>query len=101
MTTRERLNKTRSRAALIGGAGFLMCVGAAIAQNTYREFSIALFFVGFALFGGSIIYVTFTGRCVHCQQRVGIFSQDDELPFRPEIRFCPYCGKSLDDDATT
>jgi hypothetical protein len=101
MTTRERLSKTRSRAALIGGAGFLMFLGAPIAYNTYREFSMALGFVGFVLFGGSIIYATFTGRCVHCQQRIPILSQDDDLPFRPEMRFCPYCGKSLDDDATT
>jgi hypothetical protein len=103
MTTRERLNKTGSRAVLIAGAGFLVCVGAAIAYNTYREFSMALGFVGFALFGGSIIYVTFTARCVHCQQRIGIFlhGKDDEILARPQMRFCPYCGKSLDDDATT
>jgi hypothetical protein len=103
MTTRERLNKTGSRAVLIAGGGFLMCLGAAIAYNTYREFSMALGFVGFALFGGSIIYVTFTARCVHCQQRIGIFlhGKDDEILARPQMRFCPYCGKSLDDDATT
>ena len=103
MTTRERLNKTGSRAVLIAGAGILMCLGAAIAYNTYREFSMALGFVGFALFGGSIIYVTFTARCVHCQQRIGIFlhGKDDEILARPQMRFCPYCGKSLDDDATT
>jgi hypothetical protein len=94
MTTRERLNKTESRAVLIAGAGFLMCLGAAIAYNTYREFSMALGFVGFALFRGSIIYVTFTARCVHCQQRIGIFlhGKDDEILARPQMRFCPYCG---------
>jgi len=94
MTTRERLNKTESRAVLIAGAGFLMCLGAAIAYNTYREFSMALGFVGVALFGGSIIYSIFTGRCVHCQQRIGIFlhGKDDEILARPQMRFCPYCG---------
>jgi hypothetical protein len=100
MTTQERLNKTRSRSALIAGAGLLMCLGAYIVHDTYREFSMALGFVGVALFGGSIIYSIFTGRCVHCQQRIGILLQGDELPLRPEMRFCPYCGKSLDDDAT-
>jgi hypothetical protein len=98
-----RLNKTRSRGALIAVTGFLMCLGAAIAQNAYREFSMALGFIGFALFGGSIIYVIFTGRCVHCQQRIGILlhANEDELLVPREMRFCPYCGKSLDDDATT
>src|SRR5215475_11009721 len=77
MTTRERLNKTRSRGALIAVTGLLMCLGAAIAQNTHRDLSMALGFVGFSLFGGSLIYVTFTGRCVHCQQR--ICQQDQAL----------------------
>src|SRR5262245_49507760 len=101
MTTRERLKKTESRGIVFACAGFLICAGAAIAYNTYREFSMALGFVGFALFGGSIIYMNFTARCVHCQQRIGIFlrGKDDEILARPQMRFCPYCGKSLDDDA--
>ena|SRR6478735_2569246 len=101
MTTRERLNKTRGRAALIAVTGFLMFVGGVIARDTYREFSMALCFVGFAIFGGSIIYAIWTGRCVHCQQRIGmlLYRDPDEIPVRSEMRFCPYCGKSLDEDA--
>jgi hypothetical protein len=53
MTTRERINKTRGRAALIGGTGFLIAVGGVIAKETYPEFSMAVGFVGFALFGWS------------------------------------------------
>jgi hypothetical protein len=63
----------------------------------------ALGFVGFALFGGAIIYAIFTGRCVHCQQRIGmlLYGDSDEIFVRPEMRFCPYCGKSLDEEART
>ena len=89
MTTRERLNQTRSRATLIALTGLLMCLGAAIAQNTYREFSMALGFVGFTLFGGAIIYVIFTGRCVHCQQRIGtlLHGKEEGILVPPEIAF--------------
>jgi len=103
MTTRERINKTRGRSVLIALTGFLIAFGAVIAQDTSRELAMALGFVGFALFGGAIIYAIFTGRCVHCQQWVGmLLSKDpDEISVPQEMRFCPYCGKSLDEDART
>jgi len=103
MTTRERISKTRGRSVLIALTGFLIAFSAVIAQDTHREFATALFFVGFALFGGAIIYAIFTGRCVHCQQRVGmlLYKDPDEISVPPEMCFCPYCGKSLDEDART
>ena len=102
MTTRERLNKTRWRAALIVVTGFLIALGAIIAQDRYREFAMALGFVAFAIFGGAMIYAIWTGRCVHCGQRIGIFLDGEEgEKFHRKMRFCPYCGKSLDDDAAT
>ncbi len=68
MSTRERINKTRGRSVLIALTGFLIAFSAVIAQETYREFATALFFVGFTLFGGAIIYAIFTGRCAHWQR---------------------------------
>jgi len=101
MTTRERISKTRGRSVLIALTGFLIAFSAVIAQDTHREFATALFFVGFALFGGAIIYAILTGRCVHCGQRISILlSKDSDAILVPqEMRFCPYCGKSLDEDA--
>ena len=70
------------------------------ASERHREFMI-VGFSGFALFGGSIIYMQFSGRCVHCQRPVGHLSQSG-TPFAisSDLQFCPYCGKSLDDDVT-
>jgi hypothetical protein len=69
MSTRERINKTRGRSVLIALTGFLDSFSVSvIAQETYREFATALFFVGFTLFGGAIIYAIFTGRCAHWQR---------------------------------
>ena len=104
MTTRERISKTRRRFVQIALSGFLIAFGAAIAQDTHRELAMALGFVGFALFGGAIIYAIFTGRCVHCQQRIGMLvsgKDPDAILVPPERRFCSYCGKSLDEDART
>jgi hypothetical protein len=47
--------------------GFVMFVGGMTAIQLHREFAI-VGATGFALFGGAIIYLMFSGRCVHCQR---------------------------------
>jgi hypothetical protein len=101
MTTRERVNKVRRRSFLIGMIGFIMFAGGITASERHREFTI-VGFSGFALFGGSIIYMLSSGRCVHCQRPVGRVFQQSGTPFAisSDLQFCPYCGKSIDDDIT-
>jgi len=102
MTTRERLNRERRRAFLIAITGFVMFAGGMTAGQSHPAFMI-VGFSGFALFGGSIIYVLFRGRCVHCQRPLGkLFYQSGTTPFSiaSDLQFCPYCGRSLDDDVT-
>jgi hypothetical protein len=100
MTTRQRVNRDRRRGFLIAMIGFIMFAGGMTASERHREFMI-VGFSGFVLFGGSIIYMQFSGRCVHCQRPVGHLSQSG-TPFAisSDLQFCPYCGKSLDDDVT-
>jgi hypothetical protein len=86
-------------------------MGGIIASKSYPEFTrefMAVAFSGFPLSFGSIAYMMFSGRCVHCQRRLGklffegtgsLFS--DFLSIDSDLQFCPYCGRSLDDDATT
>jgi len=79
-----------------------MFAGGMTASQSHREF-FAIGLCGFVLFGGSIIYTMFSGRCVHCQRPLGkLFYQSSGSPFSIEsdLQFCPYCGRSLDDDAT-
>ena len=100
MTTRQRVNRDRRRGFLIVMIGFIVFAGGMTASERHREFMI-VGFSGFALFGGPIIYMQFSGRCVHCQRPVGHLSQSG-TPFAisSDLQFCPYCGKSLDDDVT-
>jgi hypothetical protein len=109
MKTRERLDRDRRRNFLIAITGFVMFAVAGIASLIRPEFAREFMVVGFfglALFGGSIYHARFSGRCVHCQQPLGkwLIELPSDNPFRVAprgVQFCPYCGKSLDDDATT
>jgi hypothetical protein len=95
MTTRERVNRDGRRMLLIALIGFVMTT-----SQRHREFMI-VGVTGFALFGGAIIYRMFSGRCVHCQRPLArLFYQTWGSAFNIEsgLQFCPYCGKSLDDD---
>ncbi len=101
MTTRERVNRDRRRGFLVAMIGFIMFAGGMTISERHREFLI-VGFSGFALFGGAIIYGLSSGRCVHCQRPVGRLFQQSGSPFAisSDLQFCPYCGKSVDDDVT-
>ena len=102
MTTRQRVNRDRRRAFLIAIIGFAMFAGGMTASESHRAF-IIVGLSGFALFGGSILYVFFSGRCIHCERPLGrLFYQSGGSPFSiaSDLQFCPYCGRSLDDEAT-
>ena len=100
MTTRERVNRDGRRMFLLALIGFVMFAGGMTASQARREF-IILGLSGFALFGGAIIYRMFSGRCVHCQRPLArLFYQTWGSAFNiaSDLQFCPYCGRSLDDD---
>jgi hypothetical protein len=102
MTTREHVNRVGRRAFLSALVGFVMFAGGMTAGQTHREFRIVAV-CGFALFGGSIIYLMFSGRCVHCQRplaRLFYRTWGSAFNISSDFHVCPYCGKSLDDDVT-
>ena len=56
-------------------------------------------FLGFCLFFVGILSMFFTGACLSCDQSLGrIFSNAGGSPWKisDDLRFCPYCGHSLD-----
>ena len=80
--------------------GFVLFMTCIPGGNTY-PWLIALGLFGFALFGAAILYAMFSGRCVHCRRWLGrVFSQSGGSPFSisADLRFCPYCGASIDDE---
>lgn len=78
--------------------GFAMFAIGMPASASYRPL-IAVGLLGFALFGGSILYTMFSGRCFRCRRLLGrVFSQSggSRLSISSDLQFCPYCGASLD-----
>jgi hypothetical protein len=79
--------------------GFVMFGAGMAASEGHRAF-VAVGLLGFALFGGSILYMMFSGRCVHCRRLLGrMFAQSMGSPvsIASDLQFCPYCGASLDE----
>ena len=101
MTTRDRVNRNRRRGFLVAIIGFVMFAGGMITRESHREF-LSVGLLGFALFAGSSIYMLHGGRCVHCQRPLGrVFTETGTIfGISSDLQFCPYCGKSLDEDVT-
>ena len=102
MTTREQLNRRYRRAMLVGIPGFLVFIGTLPFMQ--HPLIVAVGLVGFALYGGAIVYIISGGRCLHCDHRLGrIFFYSGRSMFRiaRDLSFCPYCGRSLDEHQPT
>jgi hypothetical protein len=71
-----------------------------LAPDRYREF-IAIAIV--VIFLGGMSYVLSFGRCLHCHRALGrlLYAVGFEYKIPAELRFCPYCGKSLDEPEQT
>jgi hypothetical protein len=101
MTSRKSLNRGRLLAFLLAAPGFIAFayggLHASPAQPTGRD--AMLCFGGFALFALGVLVGYFSGRCAHCRRGLGrLFSQTSgPLGITKDLRFCPYCGMSLDE----
>ena len=101
MTTREHLNQIRKRATMLAIPGWLLAAMGGFISNGKGSWSILLF-IGFALFAGGILLGLFTGRCLSCARKLGqAFSQTGGKVWQisNDLRYCPYCGESLDKPA--
>lgn len=98
MTTRQHLNRARRRSSLIAAPGFAMFViGMSLSEGQGPLKVVGI--VGFVLFFIGILLMLFTGKCLSCDQGLGmVFNHGGGPPWKisEELRFCPYCGNSLD-----
>jgi hypothetical protein len=99
MRTRQCVNRALRRGFFGTIIGFAVMVGGVIASDSHPAF-IVVVIIGFALAGASIVYLSFGGRCIHCQRPLSRLFAGSSSPFNisRDLRFCPYCGRSLDDD---
>lgn len=95
MTTREYLNIHRKRALLLALPGISVFVGGMVFASG------AVVIGGFMILFSGLLYMAYGGRCLHCGQKLGQMFYQKGGPFwsiSRNLRFCPYCGKSIDDD---
>jgi hypothetical protein len=94
------MNRTARRACFVAYSGWgLAVLGMTLSQGRmpYAAFG----FCGFALFFSGILLLQFTGRCLHCNRRLGqmLSQHKNGIPWRisQALSCCPFCGHSLDE----
>jgi hypothetical protein len=100
MSTRDRLNRLRRRAYLsIAVSVAILAVSIPLSQK-YPLF-IALACMAGLVFLPASLLLMFGGRCSNCGYSLARVFYGTGSPMRisPHLRFCPYCGTSIDSDA--
>ena len=100
MSTRDRLNRLRRRAYLsIAISVAVLAVSIPLSQK-YPIFIALACVAGVVLLAASVLLI-FGGRCSNCGYSLARVFYGTGSPIRisPHLRFCPYCGNSIDGDA--
>jgi hypothetical protein len=108
MTTREHLNQLRRRSQWVAIPAFLLIIITMIVARDSRGATWAegasLYFIMscWGVFFVAGIYSLASGRCQLCHEHLNsgfitVRKMVDRIP--PKLRFCPYCGESLDKEA--
>lgn len=100
MTTRQALVHQRRLGFALGAPGVLLFAMSREALEPGQTFS-APELVGLAFVAVSLLYIMLAGRCLHCRRRLVRPSYRNGISLfqisPPDLQFCPYCGKSVDD----
>ncbi|HSV21782.1 MAG TPA: hypothetical protein VLJ17_01995 [Xanthobacteraceae bacterium] len=99
MTIREHF-KQRFRWAIAAAFGSWILI-AVFAMTHTGDGATPLFFVGFAIFIGAILFMNFGIRCPKCRGNLGMTIGHAFMTFgasKHRIGFCPFCGTSIDEN---
>ena len=98
VTIRDHIKRrVRIIAAVAVGGWLLLPLSASFGADP-QAFPLPMF-VGFAIFAGAILGLTFFVKCPKCDTRFGQVASQIAFHFgskRGRVNFCPYCGTSLD-----
>jgi hypothetical protein len=98
MTIRESLSRRKRTAVIIMYVGFVLfaSVGILSMHNEKLEFLIPIALLPSMAAG---VYMLYGIRCPRCRGWIASIIAYGGSPFRvsPKLRFCPFCGVSLDD----
>ena len=97
MNIREMINTQKRKAVITMSSGMAVFAVSLIISTVYTiMFSVA--FIGFAIAMGAITFLEFGLSCPQCRGRIGcaVNYPGSPLTVSSKIRFCPFCGVSLD-----
>jgi len=97
MNIREMINTQKRKAVIALSSGMALFAISLIISMVYTiMFSVAL--IGFAIAMGAITFLDFGISCPECRGRIGcaVNYPGSPLAISSKIRFCPFCGVSLD-----
>jgi len=98
-TIRDHIKRRVRIIAALAISGWLLVPLSASFGADPHAFPLPMF-LGFAIFAGAILGLTFFVRCPKCNSRFGQVASQIAFHFgstRGRVNFCPYCGTSLDE----
>jgi len=103
MTTREHLNKHRKWSLLAVCSVIPIWIGAVfpVVFLGKNDPCVPLMIIGFLVSLCGWFAFVLGGRCLQCGQRLNVifFYRGSLLKISKLFHFCPYCGKSLDEES--
>jgi len=97
MKIREMINTQKRKAVIAVSSGMAVFAVSFLISTVYAiMFPVAL--IGFAVALGGITFLEFGLSCPECRSRIGYAVNYPGRPFAvsPKIRYCPFCGVTLD-----
>jgi hypothetical protein len=96
MTIREVLEKKRGVAVALAFLCWLSFAGGIVFTGSHSKEFPLLIFIPFIGFGVCVLFLLFGLRCPKCKNNLGYTLQSSFWRISKKLKFCPFCGVSLD-----
>lgn len=97
MTIRKALEKKRRVVFMMAFLCWILFAGACLTESHSRELPL-LIFIPFIGFGACVLFLLFGLRCPKCKNNLGYTLQPSFWHISEKLKFCPFCGVSLDEE---
>ncbi len=102
MTIRKQLGKKRCVAMVAAVGCWVTFMTALISARQWPALGLPVATATFLGFIGGVLYLLHGQRCPNCQNNLGYTLQSSPMfwTISDKLRFCPFCGVSLDTEIT-